>query len=130
MMAEHTMSYRMAEKMLPYDHHGIFFVGYIDPAMPGQRVMSAHRGQILRMTDGGRAIPVACRIERFYFSAHSNRRQLMTLIEDLKPRWTLLVHGELEAARWFEQEIKRRKLPTEVIIPEEQKEILLSTQED
>jgi cleavage and polyadenylation specificity factor subunit 3 len=130
MMAEHTMSYRMAEKMLPYDHHGIFFVGYIDPAMPGQRVMNAHKGQILRMTDTGRAIPVACQIERFHFSAHSNRRQLMKMIEDIKPRWTLLVHGELEAARWFEQEIIDRGLPTEVMIPEEQKEVLLSKQED
>jgi predicted metal-dependent RNase len=127
MMAEHTMSFRMAEKMLPYDHHGIFFVGYIDPAMPGHRVLNAHKGQILRMTDAGRAIPVACRVERFHFSAHSNRRQLMDLIENLKPRWTLLVHGELEAARWFEQELRHRAIPTEVLIPEELKEILLST---
>jgi len=130
MMAEHTLSFRMAEKMLPYDHHGIFFVGYIDPAMPGHRVMSARRGLIIRMTDAGRAIPVACRIERFHFSAHSNRQQLMSVVEDLKPRWTLLVHGEMEAAEWFQAEIRRRTLPTEVIIPEEQKEILLSTQED
>jgi predicted metal-dependent RNase len=120
----------MAEKMLPYDHHGIFFVGYIDPAMPGHRVVNAHKGQILRMTEGGRAIPVACRIERFHFSAHSNRKQLMTMIENLKPRWTLLVHGELEAARWFEQEIKRQNLPTEVLILEENKKVLLQTQED
>ena len=130
MMAEHTMSFRMAEKMLPYDHHAIFFVGYIDPAMPGHRVVNARKGQILRMTDAGRAIPVACRIERFHFSAHSNRQQLMSMIEKLKPRWTLLVHGELEAARWFEKEIKLRKLPTQVMIPEENKKILLQTQED
>ncbi|MEE2754587.1 MAG: MBL fold metallo-hydrolase [Candidatus Latescibacterota bacterium] len=130
MMAEHTMSFRMAEKMLPYDHHGIFFVGYIDPALPGHRVINARKGQILRMTDVGRAIPVACKIERFHFSAHSNRQQLMSLIEKLKPRWTLLVHGELEATQWFEQEIKRRKIRTEVLIPEEEKNILLKTQED
>lgn len=130
MMAEHTMSFRMAEKMLPFDHHGIFFVGYIDPAMPGHRVINAHKGQILRMTDSGRAIPVACKIERFHFSAHSNRQQLMSLIENLKPRWTLPVHGELEAAQWFEQEIKHRKIRTEVLIPEEEKNILLKTQDD
>ena len=130
MMAEHTMSFQMAEKMLPYDHHGIFFVGYIDPAMPGHRVVASHKGQILRMTEAGRSIPVACRVERFHFSAHSNRRQLMGMIEDLKPRWTLLVHGELEAAEWFRREIRQRAIPTEVIIPEEQKEILLSIQED
>jgi predicted metal-dependent RNase len=130
MMAEHTMSFRMAEKMLPYDHHGIFFVGYIDPAMPGHRVINAHKGQILRMTDAGRAIPVACNIERFHFSAHSNRQQLMSLIEKLEPRWTLLVHGELEAEQWLEQEIKRRNIRTEVLIPEEQKKIHLKTQED
>lgn len=131
MMAEHTMSYRIAEKMLPYDHHGIFFVGYIDPAMPGHRVMQARRGQILRLVESGKAIPVACRIDRYHFSAHSNRRQLMQLVEQLRPRHTLLVHGELEAAEWFEREISARRLPTKVVIPEEKKEILLPTgQED
>ena len=82
------------------------------------------------MVDGGRSIPVACRIERFHFSAHSNRRQLMSMIETMKPRYTLLVHGELEAAQWFEKEIRLRGLPTEVIIPEENKKVLLQTQED
>ncbi len=123
MMAEHTMSYRMAEKMLPYDHHGIFFVGYIDPAMPGHRVMTAHKGQVLRMTDAGKAIPVAARIEKFHFSAHSNRRQITEMVEILKPKWTLLVHGELEAAQWFKKEIQARAIPTEVVIQEENKEL-------
>jgi len=130
MMAEHTMTFRMAEKMLPYDHHAIFFVGYIDPAMPGHRVLNARKGQIIRMTDAGRTIPVACNIDRFHFSAHSNRQQLMQMIEKLEPKHTLLVHGELKAAQWFESEIRQRALKTEVIIPEEQKEILLQTQED
>ncbi len=101
MMAEHTMSYRIAEKMLPYDHHGIFFVGYCDPSMPGHRVATAEKGQVLQMTEGGRSIPVACHIDRFHFSAHSHRRDLLELIKRLAPRTLLLVHGaRLQPTGW------------------------------
>lgn len=126
MMAENTMSYKLAEKMLPYDHHGIFFVGYCDPRMPGHRVGAAKKGQILQMTEDGRSIPVACTIDRFHFSAHSNRQDLLALIEGVNPRTLLLVHGDRDAADWMESAVKTRNPNVSVVRPERGEEVELA----
>ena len=126
MMAEHTMSYKLAEKMLPYDHHGIFFVGYCDPRMPGHRVASAKKGQILQMTEEGRSIPVACDIDRFHFSAHSNRQDLLALIKKLRPSTLVLVHGDRSAVEWMESEVVAWDPTVRIVQPERGAEIELA----
>jgi Cft2 family RNA processing exonuclease len=126
MMAEHTMSFKLAEKMLPYDHHGIFFVGYCDPRMPGHKVASAEKGQVVRMTEEGRSIPVACDIDRFHFSAHSNRQELLALVKQLKPSTLVLVHGDRSAADWMESEVLAWDPTMRILQPERGEEIELA----
>lgn len=126
MMAERTMSFRLAEKMLPYDHHGIFFVGYLDARMPGYRVAAARPGQILKMTEDGRSIPVACRIEQFHFSAHSNRRSLVDLVKRMRPRTLVLVHGDEAASEWMADEVGAWDENVRIVRPERGKEVKLA----
>ena len=84
------MSYKLAEKMLPYDHHGIFFVGYCDPRMPGHRVASAKKGQILQMTEEGPVDPRSLRHRPVSFFRHSNRQDLLALIKNSDPAHSCL----------------------------------------
>lgn len=119
MMAEHTMSYRLAEVMLPDPKHGIFFVGYIAPDMPGYQVRTAKQGQMIQLNTLGPELPVKCRIDRFHFSAHSHRQHLLNVVEKLKPKRVILVHGERGAAGWMRETIKQHFPKTDVAIAQQ-----------
>jgi len=123
MMATNTLSYRLAEAMLPDQRHGIFFVGYIDPDMPGYKVLTAERGQILNLGPGSPDISVQCQIEKFHFSAHSHRGHLLSIVDQLRPRQVILVHGERGAAGWMSETIKQHFSNTDIHIGEKGVEI-------
>ena len=119
MMAPHTMSYRLAEVMLTDPRHGIFFVGYIAPDMPGYQVQLAKQGQTIQLTPTSPELQVQCRIEKFHFSAHSNRQQLLNIVEKLRPKRVILVHGERGAAGWLRETIKMQFPKTDVTIAQQ-----------
>lgn len=123
MMAANTMSYKLAEVMLPDPRHGIFFVGYIDPDMPGYHVRTATRGKTLKLGPASRDITVQCQIEKFHFSAHSHRGNLLRIVEKLRPRQVILVHGERGAAGWMRETIKQHFPNTDIHIGEKGVEI-------
>ena len=123
MMAPETMSCRLAEVMLPQERHGIFFVGYVDPDMPGYRVQEALPGEMLQLHPGGPPVPAHCRIERFHFSAHSSRRHLLRLVDRLSPKMVLPVHGDLAAQHWMQEAIQRHHPDTRVVLLEKGEEI-------
>jgi len=118
MMAQHTMSYRLAEVMLPDRRHGIFFVGYIAPDMPGFQVRTAQQGQTLQLSPSSPELQVQCRIDRFHFSAHSHRQHLLSLVDKLRPKRVILVHGEIGAAGWLREMIKMNHPNIDVAIAE------------
>lgn len=119
MMAQHTMSYRLAEVMLSDPRHGIFFVGYIAPDMPGYQVRMAQQGQVIQLSPTSPERPVQCRIEKFHFSAHSNRKDLLKIVEKLSPKRVVLVHGERGASGWMREIIKLNFPKTDVTIAEQ-----------
>ncbi|MBT4140985.1 MAG: MBL fold metallo-hydrolase [Candidatus Latescibacteria bacterium] len=119
MMAQHTMSYRLAEVMLPDPRHGIFFVGYIAPDMPGFQVRTAQKGQMLKLGPDSPEQQVQCHIDRFHFSAHSHRQHLLGIVEKLRPKRVVLVHGELGAAGWLRETIKNNFPKTDVTIAQQ-----------
>lgn len=108
MMATGTLSYRLAEVMLPNVKHGIFFVGYVDPNMPGYQILTSKRGHHFKLNPNTPEIFPQCQIERFHFSAHSNRRSLLRLVGQLNPQMVILVHGECGAEGWMRETIKIR----------------------
>ena len=50
--------------------------------------------------------PVNCEVGRFRFSGHSHRRDLIQLVEQLRPRTVVLVHGETDARTWLADNIR------------------------
>lgn len=119
MMAPHTMSYRLAEVMLPDPRHGIFFVGYTAPDMPGFQVRNAQKGHHLQLGPTSPEVQVQCHIDRFQFSAHSHRQHLLKVVDQLRPKHVILVHGEVGAAGWLREMIKRDFPKTDVTIAEQ-----------
>ena len=123
MMAANTLSYKLAEVMLSDPRHGIFFVGFIAPDVPGYHVRNATQGQTLKLTPTSPEISVKCQIEKFHFSAHSHRGHLLDIVEKLRPRQVILVHGERGAAGWMRETIKQHFPNTDIHIGEKGVEI-------
>ena len=101
MMQEGTASYLLAQRWLRLPHFTICFVGYTDPRTPGYVVSHAERGTRIRFGSMKRDVPVRCRIERFRFSAHARREELLEIVRRLRPKRVVLTHGDEKAMAAF-----------------------------
>ena len=115
MMIPGSPSFGFARQLAAEARNGIFFVGYADPETPGGLFQQGHLNRLRTMLG---LEHIAARIERFYFSAHSNRRELLKMIAAMKPRQVLLTHGEPPALNWMQQAIHREMEGIDVFIPE------------
>ena len=70
----------------------------------------------------GEKISVMAKIEQIELSGHADQTELVELVKRLKPKKTLLVHGDLQEAEALEQKILKL---SEVQIPEKNEEIKL-----
>ncbi|RMG68568.1 MAG: MBL fold metallo-hydrolase [Calditrichaeota bacterium] len=114
MMIPGSPSYGFARELAAEARNGIFFVGYADPETPGGLFQQGHLDRLKSMLGLEK---IAARIERFYFSAHSHRRELLQMIAGMKPSQILLTHGEPQALHWMEQAIRRQMEEADVFIP-------------
>ena len=48
-----------------------------------------------------RDVPVRCKIERFRFSAHARREELLEIVRRLQPKHVVLTHGDEKAIAAF-----------------------------
>lgn len=101
MIIESTNSFMLAKRWLHKKDSAIFTVGYMDPSTPGSIVAKARRGDKIQMTQRDRKVEVKCEIKNFSFSAHSKRKELLSIVEKLKPEKIILVHGDSEAIDWI-----------------------------
>ena len=118
MMIQGTTSFALAQRWLKEKNFGIFFVGYIDPLTPANKVLNSKVGDLIRLTDTSDEIKVACEVETFRLTSHSNREELIDVVKRLKPKTVILVHGEKDAFDWIGEEILTRIPKTRVIRPE------------
>jgi len=103
MMLENTPSALIAESLVRANHHGIFFVGYLDHETLGYKLLHSNIGDKLRFGLGRQ--PVERKLEnirRFQFSAHAPRAALQKVIERIHPKNVVFVHGDEEAIRWMQ----------------------------
>ena len=105
MMVENTPSALIAEEIVQRPHHGVFFVGYVDPETLGYRVLHAKKGTVLHFAPSRPAVKVTLEnIAHFHFSAHAPRSALHEQIKRLNPRNVIFVHGDPEAIDWMYEE--------------------------
>lgn len=117
MMFERTMSNRIAQEMVEHDKHAVLLVGFARHDSPAHRLFDAAL-QRDGAGDGAVAEPqitleplrgpqaVRCRVDRFRFSGHSHRRDLLGLVDRLQPKRVILVHGETRAREWMADNIR------------------------
>lgn len=104
MMTENTPSAMIAQRMVSHSHHGIFFVGYLDPETLGYRLLHASAGDALHFELGAPPVEVLLEnVKQFRFSAHASRNYLLDLIERFNPQNVVFVHGDSDALTWMEQ---------------------------
>ena len=118
MMTEKTVSNNFARQgVLENKRHGLFFVGYADPASPGGRIRLAQPGEDVLLDPAYPPVPLHCEMRVFDFSGHSTREAIADYIEKVRPKKTFLVHGDEPAIAWFRKEISHRLPSTEIIVP-------------
>lgn len=102
MMLENTPSSLIAEEMVKTNKHGIFFVGYLDHETLGYKLIHATPGDELRFGLDRPTVPVVLEnIQRFSFSAHAPRSALQGVIDHIKPKNVVFVHGDRDAIDWM-----------------------------
>lgn len=105
MMIENTASYRLAKFWLNQKNFGIFIVGYVDVDSPGFRLLNKKQGESVQLTETSEPTTVQCQIERFYFASHSQREELLYMVDKLRPKRVILLHGDFESKSWLGNQI-------------------------
>ncbi len=120
MMFEPTLSNVLARRIVENERDAVLIVGHAVEGTPARRLQDAAAegpGAPVMLADGHGPQPVYCTVERFRFSGHSHRRDLLQIVERLDPNTVLLVHGEPAAQEWMQGAIEERHPDTEVLRP-------------
>ncbi|MCL4549109.1 MAG: MBL fold metallo-hydrolase [Bacteroidetes bacterium] len=121
-----TTSYRLLDFWLRQDSFAIFGVGYMDPETPGFRVVNSKRGDTIQLSEFSSSFKVNCMIQKFYFSSHSKREELLGVVDKTKPEKVILIHGEHHAKDWLGFNILRNFPQTHLYSAELLKEIVIN----
>ncbi len=128
MMFERTLSNRLARWMVEDERHSILLVGYAKEDSPADRLLKARaqgEGTPVQLAEGCKPQPVYCEVERFRFSGHSHRRDLLEVVERLQPRKVVVVHAEEEARVWMAEKISLYYPGVQTYLPESGEHIVL-----
>ena len=127
MLFEKTPSFSIAQRLVADERNGIFFVGYSKEGSPGERLQAAaaEEGGTMVFDELEGPLPVRAQVERFRFSGHAHRRDLVDIVDRMQPRAVVLVHGETEAKDWMKAAIQEAHPDVTVHIPEQGQEIEL-----
>lgn len=111
MMFGPTLSNRIARRIVENEKDAILLVGYATEDSPAHRLKEAAEkgpGSGVMLADGVGPQPVYCTVDSFRFTGHSNRDDLLGIVERLSPEEVILVHGETEAREWMAENIRMR----------------------
>ncbi|MDI1319488.1 MAG: MBL fold metallo-hydrolase, partial [bacterium] len=117
MIAENTPSYTLASCLIGSAKHSILFVGYCDPDTPGGQILAAKNGDQFLFETINIKTRVRAHIERFEFSGHASRDELMDFAMKCAPRSIVLTHGDPPARAWFAEQFKERLPKSKVLDP-------------
>lgn len=126
MMFERTLSNRLAQLMVEDEKNGILLVGFAredSPADRLQRSFALGQGSPVILDDDLGPQPLNAFVERFRMSSHSHRRDLIQLVEKLKPEHVILVHGDAPARTWLADNLRFFYPELNVHVPKKGEEI-------
>ncbi|MCF8242876.1 MAG: MBL fold metallo-hydrolase [Melioribacteraceae bacterium] len=126
MLLEKTASFEMAKFWLNMKKFAIFIVGYMDESTPGFKIANSSRGEKIKLTDFSKECIVSCGVQKFSFPSHSRREDLIKMIDKLKPRSVILVHGEEDGINWMGRKLLARKNELSVSAAEVGKELIFN----
>jgi Cft2 family RNA processing exonuclease len=115
MMLPGTASFEFAQSLAANPRNAIYFVGYADPGTPGGLFREQKYDELKKLFGLEK---IACQLEIFQFSAHSNRRELLAMIKQLKPKKVVFVHGEQPALEWMQAQSKQIFPQCDTLIPQ------------
>ncbi len=120
MMFERTLSNELAKYIIEREENAILLVGFAREDSPADRLLQASsNGEdpevILDPIIGPQ--PLRCEVQRFRFSGHSHRRDLIQLVEMLDPKQVVLVHGEDKARQWMADNVSFFYPDIEIVLP-------------
>ncbi|MDE2730739.1 MAG: MBL fold metallo-hydrolase [Bacteroidota bacterium] len=120
MMIENTLSNWAANQIVENEKHAVFLVGFAKEDLPAGQLLQAAAERAESVVLDRRLGPkvLACEVERFRFSGHSSRQDLLGLIDAMNPGKVVLVHGETAARDWMIAQLADRQPGLEVASPE------------
>jgi Cft2 family RNA processing exonuclease/dsRNA-specific ribonuclease len=87
-----------AGELAPVATDAILITGYQDEESPGRALLNlAEETGPRPLRLGDKIVDVRCAFETYSLSAHADRMQMVGLIEAMRPRTVVLVHGDLPA---------------------------------
>ena len=118
MLFERTPSHALAQHLIEDERNGVFFVGFSKEGSPGARLLeAAEAGEPIVLDEDRGAQPVRADVRRFRFSGHSHRRDLVRVVDLLKPETVVLVHGETAAKEWMRDSIAQYHPNVRIVVP-------------
>jgi Cft2 family RNA processing exonuclease len=117
MVAENTPSYTVASCLLGSAKHSILFVGYCDPDTPGGHLLAAKNGDQFLFAALNVKTRVRAHIERFEFSGHATRDELLDFAVKTQARSIVLTHGDPPARAWFLEQLQAKLPHAKVLDP-------------
>ena len=68
---------------------------------------------------------IRCEVDRFRFSGHAHRQELIALARKLDPKTIILVHGETEAKHWLKKNLHEHCPDAQILTPPQSKRLTL-----
>lgn len=110
-----TMSYQLALQWMGLPNYGIAVIGYQDPTTPGHALMLSEHKKPFDF--GTRRVSRSCQIERFRFSGHALREDLVQLALDVTPSTIVVTHGDVDSCERHALELHQLLPSARIIIP-------------
>jgi Cft2 family RNA processing exonuclease len=118
MMFEPTLSNRIGRRVVENENDAILLVGYSKEDTAAARLQeAAASGTQVTLHPATGLQDVRCTVDRFRFSGHSNRRDLLRVVDAMEPKQVVLVHGEPDAREWMHDRITEAHPEITVHVP-------------
>ena len=98
-----------AAELAKHTEDAILITGYQDEESPGRALLAMARGEGSRELKLGDArVEVRCHFGMYSLSAHADRMQIAGLVQTLRPRTVVLVHGDQAAKKTLASTLETR----------------------